>query len=766
MVLAIDALMVGSRTPPLATLDVAGNMRVSQDVQLAQWNVGSLGILYGGLPANSAALMQTPTGQTTLNTAAGAPLQFADGGVVGLQYSHGNLLGNLVLSGSMLGSGDQVVQVQSNSSSNRKLKLMSTANNRAIIDTTGCDLQIGAQGNTGLSVNANGTVTAPNVNLGNASANVLQVAQISGPGNVLCLNGAVGLNQPNPAVGLSVDCLGNVRFAGGGVRIDGTSTATPDLSLGYPGTLSMDSSGVVGGRLFIDNSGRANIGGPLNVAGAVSATGPMLLAQGAPLSLNGDPFHTVQFDTATDGVRVQGFGGGVLGTSQNVANALFWTNNSCSTYLPFQVFSPLTVTSNTTILGLDPYVAIGNCVLATSGRINQHSNVASPGDVVLKNKINGNVILQSSNLGPAVFINQVNAVGIQTPTINPLTSLDVCGPAHYGVDNAGSRIINLTGKTLYSSVPAFRCLAVFYANTDAGNGAHLTVKGPCGTWTGPRGDLVLTVTSSGGIAASAQWIGSVPSGLDVQVFNNSGVASVWVVVTAAYCTYNFDVTYGSQGFTSLASAETAVAPTGTLIYSCVSNFTQLVGNGQVTIPGSLTVTSNVGIGQSAPVYPLDVDGYQRTGNRKVAFKFTMTSTSISYASGTKEVLWQTVDPSLPYSTITGGRFVAPVAGLYTFTFHFGMGSGNSSAQSYIIFMSRSPSSISSPDPSGNSAVFSANQQSSSVSNYIVMECTSPLMCAAGDVIQSWISNSVGVVSYSWPNQKGVCYLSGMLISTN
>lgn len=600
MVLTIDALRVGSRDPPMATLDVSGNMRVSQDVQISQWNVGSLGILYGGLPANAAALSQTAFGQTTLSAAAGQTIQFADGGSVGLQYAQGSFLGNLSISGF---NTDQVVQVQSNSSSTRKLRLMSSANGRVAVDTSVADLMLAANGSQGILVQANGGVSflSNSVNLGNASVGLLQTGQIAGPTGVVYLNSAVGINQPSPAPFVALDCLGNVHVAGGGLRIDGTATSTPDLSLGYPGTLSMDSSGVVGGRLFIDNNGRANIGGPLNVNGAVSTTGQLNLSSGQVLSLNGDLNHTVQFDPATNGVRVQGYGGGVLGTSQTAANALSWTTTTCSTFLPFQVYGALTIAGNSSVVGPDPYMSFGNCVLAVSNPINAYSNVASPGDLVLKNKA-GNLLLQTANNG-GIYINTNNAVGVSTTSINPLVALDVNGAGHYGIDNVGSRIVNLAGRTFYSTVPTYRCLAVFYAIANAGNGAHLTVKGPCGPWSGARGELKLSITTSGGVTATSEWLGGVPAGIDVQVYSSGGVASVYVVVTTNYCAYNFDVTYGGQGYTSLAGTDTPTAPTGTLVFSSVATPTTIIANTVTSAQGLLLANSmTVGAAGSLSTY--------------------------------------------------------------------------------------------------------------------------------------------------------------------
>lgn len=61
--------------------------------------------------------------------------------------------------------------------------------------------------------------------------------------------------------------------------------------------------------------------------------------------------------------------------------------------------------------------------------------------------------------------------------MNPNVSLDVLGPMHLGKDNVGSRMVNLTGKLNYPSLPTYRALSSFYATNNAGNGSLLTVRG-------------------------------------------------------------------------------------------------------------------------------------------------------------------------------------------------------------------------------------------------------------------------------------------------
>lgn len=613
MVLCIDALRVGSSDPPQATLDVAGSVRSLQDAQLGPWAVGTLGtsnagILFGGLPANAAAVTQTPWGQTTVSGAVGQAVQFADGGVVGLRYSSGSLLGNLTLaSGQGAAPADQLLQLQNGglaSAPTARLRLGAYANGQAVLGTAGADLTLAANGTPVLLLGANGAAAfgGPVLSANAVAPRTLQLgpsALAAGAGNCLLVQTpCLAVNQPAPLASSAFEVQGNVRVVGGTVRVDGTGSSVPDLSLGYPGTFSMDSSGVAGGRLFIDNLGRANLGGPLNVSGPVALTGQLSLGAGQALSLNGDLNHTVQFDALTNGVRVQGFSGGVLGTAQAAANALLWTNSNCSTFLPFNVNAPLTVAGNATVVSADPFCSLGraagapDCVLAVAGSVNTHSNVAVAGDVVLKNRGGGNVVIQSSNTGPALFVTGQNAVGVQTPFVNPLAALDVAGASHHGVDNVGSRLLNLTGRTFYATTPSYRQLAVFYAANNAGNGCQLTVRGPCGSWAGTKGTLLCTVATAGALSASASWAGGVASGVDVQVWTAGGVATVWLVVTAAYASYTLDVVYGGQGFSALAGSETTAAPTGTMAFSAAATPALVAGNSALAAPGGVALTAS------------------------------------------------------------------------------------------------------------------------------------------------------------------------------
>lgn len=597
MVLCIDGLMVGSTAAPLATLDVAGNLRTSQDAMINRWAIGSLGtanacLMFGGLAANCAALSQTSAGQTTLNAAAGQSVIFADGGVAGLQYSRSSLLGNLtVATGTGSGTADQTLTVRNSglaaNAPAQALVLLAAANGRLWLDTRGGPLTLAANGSAGLQVAPDGSLSALTAAFSNLAAASLQVGSSTlapGAASLQVQTPCLAVNQPAPAPGYSADLLGNVRVAGGTLRVDGTGSSAPDLSLGYPGTFLIDSSGVAGGRLSVDNQGRANVGGPLNVAGPVTLAQQLNMAPGQVISLNGDLNHTLQFDATTDGPRLQGFAGGVLGTSQAAANAFVWTPSNASTFLPLNVVAPLTVLSNGSVVSPDPFVLLArrggqpDAELAVASAVNLHSNVAAVGDLVLRTRNNGNLVFHSSNTGPGLFINSNNAVGVQTTSVNPAAALDVAGAVHLGMDNTGSSIRNVAGRNLYATLPTWRQLATFYATNNAGNGAQLLVTGPCGAWSGVRGEVRLSVTTTGGLAAVAGWHGAVASGVDLQVWTQGSVASVWLQVSATYAAYTLDISYGGQGYSTFLQPETTIGPAGTLAFSAAAQPSLVVGN--------------------------------------------------------------------------------------------------------------------------------------------------------------------------------------------
>lgn len=612
MVLCIDGLMVGSTVAPLATLDVAGNLRTSQDAMINRWAIGSLGtanacIMFGGLAANCAALSQTPGGQTMLNAAAGQTVIFADGGVAGLQYSRSSLLGNLtVATGVGSGTADQVFTVRNSglaaNAAAQALVLMAAANGRLWLDTRGGPLFLAANGSAGLQVAANGALSASVATFSNlAVANLQLGTSLLAPGatSLQVQTPCLAVNQPTPASGYSADVLGNVRVAGGTLRIDGTGSAAPGLSLGYPGSFLIDSSGVTGGRLSVDNQGRANVGGPLNVAGPVTLAQQLNMASGQVISLNGDLNHTLQYDSTTDGPRLQGFAGGVLGTSQATANAFVWTPSNASTFLPLNVVAPLTVLSNSSVVSTDPFIVLSRRAgqpegeLAVASAVNLHSNVAAAGDLVLRTRNNGNLVFHSSNTGPGLYVNSNNAVGVQTVSINPAAVLDVAGAVHFGLDNSGSSLRNVAGRNLYTTLPTWRQLATFYASNNAGNGAQLLVTGPCGAWQGSKGEVRLTVSSSGGLTATAGWLGALASGVDLQVWTVGNVASVWLQVSATYASYNLDISYGGQGYTSFLQPETTTAPSGTLAFSAAAQPSLVVGAANVAANSLNAAQANV-----------------------------------------------------------------------------------------------------------------------------------------------------------------------------
>ena len=183
----------------------------------------------------------------------------------------------------------------------------------------------------------------------------------------------------------------------------------------------------------------------------------------------------------------------------------------------------------------------------------------------------------------------------------------------------------------------------------------------------------------------------------------------------------------------------------------------------------ISYNGNVGINAPSPGYTLDVNGYMRTNNRNVAFKYTYTGSSSTSFSGSNEVQWNVVDGNLPYQTLGTGRFVAPVAGLYHFTFNWGVG-GNTTSNVYNrVFMSRNTSQLSSPpDPTASgSPVFAATENCQPASQSLLQSCSAPVICAVGDVIQCWFSVSAGSVTvYSWINRLACAYLAGHLISAN
>ena len=140
--------------------------------------------------------------------------------------------------------------------------------------------------------------------------------------------------------------------------------------------------------------------------------------------------------------------------------------------------------------------------------------------------------------------------------------------------------------------------------------------------------------------------------------------------------------------------------------------------------------AGVGINTSLPGYAFDVNGYMRTNNRNIAFKYVYTGPTSSF-TGTTMITWSVADSTLPYSTV-GTNFVAPVAGLYHFTFSWGWGNNSPTAVNYRIYMTKNNPALANnanPDPSSNTSAFSATELCVSANQYLIQACSAPIVCA-------------------------------------
>lgn len=195
-----------------------------------------------------------------------------------------------------------------------------------------------------------------------------------------------------------------------------------------------------------------------------------------------------------------------------------------------------------------------------------------------------------------------------------------------------------------------------------------------------------------------------------------------------------------------------------------------LSNTGVQTPYLVLNNGNVGINQASPAYTLDVNGYMRTNNRNVAFKYVYTGSG-TFGTNPTVITWSTADSTLPYSTVgSGGNFVAPVAGLYHFTYSWGW-TPSSSPTNFRIFMTKSNPALgngSNPDPTASgSSAFAATELCNSSASALIQSCSAPIICAVGDVIQCWFAVSSGTSGvYSWANRASCCYLAGHMISAN
>jgi len=184
---------------------------------------------------------------------------------------------------------------------------------------------------------------------------------------------------------------------------------------------------------------------------------------------------------------------------------------------------------------------------------------------------------------------------------------------------------------------------------------------------------------------------------------------------------------------------------------------------------NLVVNGSVGIGSSAPQYPLDISGTIRFTN--YGFRFTTASGLVSITNNAP-VPFTVADPNLPYQTITSSGFLTPVAGLWSFTSMLSL-DNNTTTSSFRVGIGITSTNTTSINYSGAGSMDTLTWFRSVLpqEQYQAALFSGTLSCVYYCPINTYIkvfvsastpNSSTGVRTYSWSNP--VCFLSGYLIS--
>ena len=176
-----------------------------------------------------------------------------------------------------------------------------------------------------------GTTSLAN-NIGLGTAGGFEFQNYSGTSTLvntpltILANGNVGIGTTAPA--FLLDVSGSARLAGGSkMRLEGSS-GTIALSIGGTGSISVDASGVVGGRLLLNDSGNLGVnntspGYKLDVGGDIRASGTLY---GASVNVSGQVDASSFYTTGSSSVGSLTCTGTI-----NASNAIYANGSVTST---------------------------------------------------------------------------------------------------------------------------------------------------------------------------------------------------------------------------------------------------------------------------------------------------------------------------------------------------------------------------------------------------------------------------------------------------
>ena len=199
---------------------------------------------------------------------------------------------------------------------------------------------------------------------------------------------------------------------------------------------------------------RTTVNSKLNSIGRVEADNGVILYDN-PLLLSYDTGTKIQYDVALDGVSIQTYGGGKIGTYSGVSNVIGWNSNSASITGNFNVSGTTTLTNGiiTNSTTLSPLV-----LSYLSGAT---SNIQS--------QINSLVVTAGVSLSGANVYTGTNAYNTNLPTsiLTPTTSTQLTTKAY--VDSVSGAGVSLAGANTFTGLNAFSLPLTLSGNLIAGS---------------------------------------------------------------------------------------------------------------------------------------------------------------------------------------------------------------------------------------------------------------------------------------------------------
>jgi len=201
--------------------------------------------------------------------------------------------------------------------------------------------------------------------------------------------------------------------------------------------------------------------------------------------------------------------------------------------------------------------------------------------------------------------------------------------------------------------------------------------------------------------------------------------------------------------------------------SHLSFYTAAAGSGSTQVE-RMRIQNNgyVGIGTQNPSYPLEISGIFKYTN--YGFRFTTAGGSVALTNNAR-INYTVADSAFPYTTITNGGFLTPVAGLWSFTSAINL-DNSGTATTYRVGIGITSTDTTSISFSGANSMDTltwfratiSQEYTSAALNNETLSCI--YYCPVNTYVKVYVcaSSAPALKTYSWPNPTN--YFTGYLIS--